>query len=165
MTSINLIEALANPDRQPMTMLAAVGHYAEQITGARLVTLMTIEHNNGGAERIWSNMPAAYPVSGRKPMNKTHWSTLVIDQQKPFVANTIAEVAAVFEDHALIASLGCESCLNLPIVVSGQVIGTINCLDVAGYWTAQRLTAAQALILPGALAYLVHRNTKMEHVQ
>jgi GAF domain-containing protein len=164
MTMDAILTAMASPTAQPMTMLAAVGRFAETLTGARLVTLMTIEPDVGSAERIWSNMPDAYPVSGRKPLNRTDWFEIVVERQQPFVANSIDEVAAVFDDHALIRSLGCESCLNLPIVVAGQVIGSINCLDGAGHWTAERLAKAQALILPGALAYLIHRNTKMERV-
>ena len=76
-------------------------------------------------------------------------------RHETFVANTIEEIAAVFPDHELIQSLGCESCLNLPIVVAGQVMGTLNCLHEAGHYTADRVAAADTLKQPGALALLV----------
>lgn len=156
MTQEALIAALAAPKGQPMATLDAVGRLAETVTGARLVTLMTRDPADGSAERIWTNMPGPYPVAGRKPMNPTHWSEIVIDRHETFVANTIDDVAAVFPDWPLIQSLGCESVMNLPVIAGGEVLGTINCLDAAGYWTAERLEAARALILPGAVAYLLH---------
>lgn len=151
-----IVAALAAPGDQPMATLDAVGRLAEAVTGARLVTLMTRDPADGSAERIWTNMPGPYPVSGRKPMNPTHWSDIVIARRETFVANTIDEVASVFPDWPLIQSLGCESVMNLPVVVEGEVLGTINCLDAAGYWTPERLEAARALLLPGAVAYLLH---------
>lgn len=150
------VAALAAAGGQPLAALDALGRLAETVTGARLVTLMTRDPADGSAERIWTNMPGPYPVSGRKPMNPTHWSDIVIDRHETFVANTIEDVAAVFPDWELIQSLGCESVINLPVIVGGEVLGTINCLDAAGYWTADRLVAAQALLLPGAAAFLFH---------
>lgn len=163
MTEAELAAAIADPKGQPMTALDAVGRLAEAVTGARLVTLLTREPEDGSAERIWTNMPGPYPVSGRKPMNRTRWSEIVLERHETFVANTIGEIAAVFDDHALIQSLGCESCMNLPIIVAGEVIGTVNCLDAAGYWTPERLAGARALILPAAVAYLMHRQMTGEH--
>lgn len=151
-----IVEALAACD-QPQTALAALGRLAEQVTGARLVTLMTADPETGEAERIWSNMPGPYPVSGRKPIQQDAWSRHVLELQKTFVANDISGIVAVFADHPLILSLGCESVMNLPVVVAGQVLGTINCLDGPGYWTPERLAGAEVLRLPAAAAYLLHR--------
>jgi len=148
--------ALALPD-QPGAGLQGLGVLAEQVTGARLVTLMTVDPDTGEGERIWSNMPGPYPVSGRKPIGIGPWTDQVIDRQETFVANDIASIAVVFPDHPLILSLGCESVINLPVIVAGQVLGTINCLDGAGYWTPERLAGAQVLRLPGAAAFLLHR--------
>jgi transcriptional regulator with GAF, ATPase, and Fis domain len=76
------------------------------------------------------------------------------------VANTIEEIAAVFPDHALIKSLGCESCINIPITFKGDVIGTLNCLDSAGHFTPERVAKAKTLKKSGALAMLVALLTK-----
>jgi GAF domain-containing protein len=76
------------------------------------------------------------------------------------VANSIEEIAAVFSDHELIRSLGCESCLNLPIVVGGIVIGTLNCLDEAGHYTPERVAASETLKQAGAVAFLLNSSLK-----
>ena len=112
------------------------------------------------ARRNYSNMPEAYPVSGEKPRNLTKWSEQVEVAKQIFVANSIDEIAEVFPDYELIQSLGCESCMNIPIVVQDKVIGTLNCLHEAGHYTPQRVAAAEELKHAGALAFLLIAHLK-----
>ena len=81
---------------------------------------------------------------------------------KTFVANTIEEIAEVFPDHELIRSLGCESCLNLPIFINGEMRGTLNCLHEAGHYTPERVAAAETLKPAGALAFLLAESIRKQ---
>ena len=150
----DLTQALAQPD-QPKATFAALDREVQRTIGARLFTIMELDRASRVARRSYSNMPKAYPTTGEKLMREDAWSAQVEGRHENFVANTIDEIAAVFPDYELIQSLGCESCLNLPIVVGGQVIGTLNCLDRAGHFTPERVAAAESLKQPGALALLV----------
>ena len=85
------------------------------------------------------------------------------DRQEIFVANSIKDISEVFPDHALIKSLGCESCMNVPIVVGGAVIGTLNCLDVAGHFTPERIAQAEVFKLPATIVFQLGAN-KLKHV-
>ena len=149
--------SLAAEGPQPQAAFAALEALTATLVGVRLFTIMARDGKRGEAQRIYSNMPVAYPVSGTKPANHTHWSSVVIDQQQIFVANDIDAVAAVFDDFELIRSLGCESVINVPIVVNGDVIGTINCLHEAAFYTPERVAAAEALKLPGAACLLLNK--------
>lgn len=151
------IRAIAEPG-QPETAFAALSELVASEIGAKLFTVMTFDEASGLARRRWSNMSQAYPPGGTKPMLRDKWSAQVLDRQEPFVANDIGTIAEVFADHELIASLGCESCLNLPIVVGGEVIGTLNCLNKAGHYTPERVARAQeTLSVPGATCLLIAR--------
>ena len=86
-------------------------------------------------------------------MEPNKWTEIVEEREQTFVANTIEEIAEVFGDHELIQSLGCESVMNVPINIRGQVVGTLNCLNVAGHFTPERVAASEALKVPGALAF------------
>jgi len=44
----------------------------------------------------------------------------------------------------------------VPIIVAGEFNGTINCLHEAGYYTPERVEAAEALKLPGAVCLLLN---------
>ena len=150
----DLVSAMAATG-QPMATFKALEALVDQTIGVKLFTLMEIDPARGVARRNYSNMPEAYPTSGEKPIMDTPWTEQVQGRKETFVANTIGEIAAVFPDHPLIQSLGCESCLNLPIVVNDTVIGTLNCLHDAGHFTPERVAAAETLKQPGALAFLL----------
>lgn len=158
----DMTQALA-ADNQPAAVFAALEQLVRETIGVKLFTLMEIDRKRGVAWRNYSNMPDAYPTSGEKPLQSNSWTEQVQDRQETFVANTIDEIAAVFPDHELIQSLGCESCLNLPIVVGGVVIGTLNCLHEAGHFTPERINAAQTLKQAGALAFLLDTYINRNH--
>lgn len=153
-----IIEALASGEDQPWTAYDALCGLADKVVGHRLFTLTVFDAANGEACRIYSNMPDAYPVSGKKPAQDNDWSRLVIGQGGTFVANTIDAIAGVFPDYELIKSLGCESVINVPIIVGGQFLGTINCLDAAGHYTPEIVAASPALKLPGAACFLLQNS-------
>lgn len=149
--------ALAAKGQQPEAAFTALCALTRALVGAKLFTIMTHDGKKGVAQRLFSNMPDAYPVSGTKPANTTDWSRQVIDARQTFVANDIEAIAAVFDDFALIKSLGCESVINVPIVVDGEVLGTLNCLHEAGFYTPARVAASEALKLPGAACLLLNQ--------
>ena len=116
--------------------------------GGRLFTVSVLDRKAGLARRAFSSHPEAYPVSGTKPManNKAmdEWAKQVVERGEIFVANTVAEFAIYFPDHALIESLGCGSALNIPIIRK-EVIGTVNVLDVAQYFDKKKIQHCTAL--------------------
>ena len=148
-------KALAASDDQPMTVLRGFETLVQETVGARLLTLTTVEPGTGEAARIFSNMPQHYPVAGRKPADETDWSRQVLLERRIFVANRIEDIAAVFPDHALIQSLGCESVINVPIEVAGEVIGTVNLLHEAGYYTPERVAQTEQLRLSAATCFML----------
>ncbi|MBO6718499.1 MAG: GAF domain-containing protein [Rhizobiaceae bacterium] len=153
------VEALAATS-QPLASFEAMCRLTEATVGVKLFTLMSFDREAGVAERFYSNMPDAYPVSGTKPMNMTRWAQHVLEDQRVFVANDIAGIAEVFYDHELIRSLGCESVINVPVVIGGAVAGTINCLHEAGFYTDDRVRSAEQLKLPGAACFLLRERTQ-----
>ena len=149
--------AVAENNPQPEAAFNALWQLTRDTVGVKLFTVMMHDGKKGVASRIFSNMPDAYPVSGTKPANPTDWSRQVIERKQTFVANDIEGIRAVFDDHELIRSLGCESVINVPIVVGGEVLGTINCLHEAGFYTSDKVEAAEMLKLPGAVCLLLTR--------
>ena len=133
----------------------ALAQLAYDILDLKQFTVMTVDQKRGVASRIFSDDPAPYPVGGEKPILETIWTETVLRRQETFVGNSIEELAEVFPDWEKIQSLGLESCLNLPIIINGTVVGTLNCLNVAGHFTPERIQAANQLKLPGAAAFLL----------
>ncbi len=149
-------EVLAAPD-QPQATFAALETLVRATVGVGLFTLTEIDPAAGKASRIYSNQPDAYPVHGQKDVVPNRWTAAVLDRHETFVASTIDDIATVFPDHALIRSLGYESCMNIPVIVGGTVVGTLNCLDIRGHYTGQSVQNSGSLKLPGVVAFLLHR--------
>ncbi|GAB5376397.1 MAG: hypothetical protein AcusKO_28590 [Acuticoccus sp.] len=141
----------------PDAIYTALGTLTEKVVGAKLFTLLTFDAKEGIAQRFYSNMPDAYPVSGTKPRPVSQWAETVLDRGETYVMNDIAAIEEVFFDHELIQSLGCESCINIPVIVAGEVLGTMNCLHEAGHYTPDRVALSESLKLPGAACFLLAR--------
>ena len=138
--------------------LGALHAYSQAAVPVRLWTVMTVDLDAGVARRAWTSHPEDYPVSGTKPVPDDDWFAGLADRQEPFVASTLAEIAAVFPDHEAIAALGCGSVLNLPVAIGGRLAATVNLLDAEGRIGPDRArAAAAALALPALAAVAVAR--------
>lgn len=127
---------------------------AQTIVGAKLFTVTTVDLDANVARRLYTNMPDAYPVSGTKPIHVDPWFELVVRDGQLFVANTLEEIAGHFPDWELIGSLGCRSCINMPVFVGGRVLGTVNMLDVEDHFSPERTALVEHLQLPAMAAFL-----------
>lgn len=157
----NAISIAANEEE----VWRALRELAEVGPGCRLFTVMTVDMQAGLARRAFTSHPEQYPVSGTKPIHQDSWFEIVHGRQQSFVANTLVDISKVFPDFELIASLGCGSVLNLPVVIKGELVATINMLAESHHYTAERVTAAEARLhvparLCWALAALFDRDNK-----
>ncbi len=152
-----LADAIASTQSQPNTSWRALDALAQRTVGAKLFTAMTFDARTGLASRVYTNDPDSYPVAGTKPIEPNAWTAQVIDQGQTFVANDIAAIANVFSDHELIQSLGCESVVNVPVFANGEMLGSINLLHEAGYYTPARVADAQTLTLSACACFLFAR--------
>ena len=130
------VAAVATMPGQPDALFSALDAALGAILGHRLFTLMRYDAASGDSERVYTTHPAQYPVGGRKPLNPTPWTEQVLRRRQPYLGRTFADVRAVFFDHALIASLGCGSVLNVPVAWDGRSLGTINLLHEEGWYDA-----------------------------
>ncbi|WP_231704140.1 GAF domain-containing protein [Cochlodiniinecator piscidefendens] len=152
----DFLNAVASASDRSDVYLQAFEALLQQNVGARLFTLTTVDPKTMEYARFYSNMPDAYPVYGRKPADTSDWSNQVLRDRKTFVANSIEEIAVLLPDYALIQSLGCESIVNIPVEVAGRVIGTVNLLDKAGFYTPEKVARANALKLPAMVCFLLY---------
>jgi hypothetical protein len=142
--------------RTPDEAFGALRALAEATVGVKLFTVMTIDMVEGVACRAYTSEPEVYPATGTKPIHQDDWFDIVHRDRRPFVANTIEEIAKFFPDHELINSLGCQSVVNLPVTLRGELVATVNMLHETGYYTPRRVDiAVRHLSMPAKLAYLL----------
>ena len=97
MTDYRAVQAaIAKKGSQPQAALDALCALSDATFGLKLCTISLIDPVTEEGIRVYSNMPDAFPLSGRKPRADTYWSKWVLDHQKTFVANDSAGIAEVF---------------------------------------------------------------------
>jgi len=113
-----------------------------EVIGFRLFTVLQVDLPE--VVRLYSSNREAYPVTGRKLMGPTPWGAHVIIEGQPWLGHTAADLEWAFPDHTLIASLGCGSCLSIPVRENDQTLGTLNILDAEGRYAQDDLIRASA---------------------
>lgn len=147
-------DAMVANDSNPDAPWIALETLTRKVIGVKLFTTMTVDMKNEVARRAYTSDPVSYPTSGTKPIRYDSWFDIVHKERRSFVANTIEDIAKVFPDYPLINSLGCQSVINIPVEVGGELLGTVNCLEVAHHYTPERVAAAELLKMPARLAFL-----------
>lgn len=146
---------LVRTSSDPEPVFAKLGERIHEIIGTRLFTTTVFDMQARKSRRVYSENPQAYPVGGFKPVSDGLWENTVLVRHQIFHAPSIEKVAEVFFDWELIQSLGNESCANIPAIVGGEVIGTLNLLHEAGYYTAERFARAGELEPYATIAFLM----------
>lgn len=104
----------------------------------------------GDVRRIYSSVPIAYPVGGWKHLSGSDWAQHVLVDQKVLIASGPTDLARYFPDHALLASLGARTLVNIPVVVCRRTVGAFAflCPDISvnrrGIDAARQLTVLMA---------------------
>jgi hypothetical protein len=128
---------------QPGVTYRAVDGLVKSAVGHQLFTLLYVDGDE--VARVYSNRPAEYPVSGRKPMGKTPWGDLVLKACKPFLGRDKERIRWAFFDHALIESMGLGSAICIPVVYDGACLGTMNLLDAEHHYREEHVPLVAAL--------------------
>ena len=136
-------------------------HTACREHGTLLFTVSVLDVSADLARRAYTSHPVEYPTAGTKPITHDGWYDHVIAGGRSFVANTPAEFANYFFDHALITALGLGSCMNIPVISdSHQVAGTVNLLAQAGHFDPARQAIYQSLVTTSRSALLAEMNRR-----
>lgn len=119
---------------QPGALFGALDAALFSVMGHRLFTILAWDPGTGAATRLYSSQPQAYPACGRKTLAPGLWTHAVLERGEPYIGYTQQDIEAVFSDHSLIAALGCQSVLNMPVRWAGRTVGSLNLLHAAHWY-------------------------------
>lgn len=140
---------------QPAALFTAFDQYCADRFDHRLFTILEWAPDKNDVERLHSSRPAEYPLLGRKAMGPTEWGALVLKGGQSWIGRNANDIYWAFPDHELIASLGCASCINAPVLWDGKVLGVASVLGVESQYDdgdLAGLVAIAPLLVPGFLA-------------
>jgi hypothetical protein len=139
-----LAAAQADPD-QPATLFRAIDNVLFDTIGHTLFTILRYDAATHHSARIYSNMPKPYPTSANKPQPDGQWADIVLARGEVYIGSTPYDLRTVFADYELIASLGCESVMNVPVRWQGRTLATLNLLHKRAWYRDEHIPVAQAI--------------------
>lgn len=128
----------------PHALYAALDRALARTIGHTLFTILSYDPVTRESARIYSNMPVPYPTGAKKPLAGGPWVDIVLERGEAYIGRTRDDLASVFADHELIASLGCESVLNVPVRWRGQTLASLNLLHTQHWYREQQVPLARA---------------------
>ena len=150
---ITMFDALARTTTAT-AVFETVDAARRQLIGAGLLTISRFDAERSCLTRIWSSNLAAYPVGGSKDKADTPWTRQVLQRGEVFIGEGAVALAAAFDDHPRIASLGLNSIINVPLLSRGHCVGTFNLLSICSAWTQQQIAIVRLLALAALPAVL-----------
>ncbi|MFM9925352.1 GAF domain-containing protein [Variovorax sp. H27-G14] len=114
------------------------------------VTTATDPANEVQLQRFYSSNANEFPVSGRKRKTLTPWTETLFARGQVFVAEGSHVLAEVFDDYSLMAPLGLNAVINVPILRGTTCIATFNVFGVRGRWQPHEVLAVRLLALLAA---------------
>ena len=130
---------------QPQRIYEALAQVMGDEIGHILFTVLYQHQEPRELERLYTNQPEAYPVSGRKQIVPSAWTEQVLDRGEPYIGVNADDIRKAFPDHKTIEDLGCASVLNIPLVFDGAVLGSINLLHEEGFYKPHHIAPARLL--------------------
>jgi hypothetical protein len=128
----------------------AVERLALETCGWRLLTILKYNEKEAVVERLSSSDEKAYPLGGRKPLDKISASHGAMEHGGIFLAGTKEDVKKAFFDHELIFSLGITAIMNVPVRHAGRRLGTLNFCGEEGDYHEREMQIGR--VLAGLLA-------------
>lgn len=135
-------------------LFAAVDLYAQGVLRQTLCTVNRFDAPNERVLRLYSSNPAAYPVGGSKDKSGTAWGRHVLHERRIYVGEGVDAIRESFDDFEAILSLNLQSVINVPVVVQGTCLGTVNFLMTTETVDAPQVQFAQLAALLAAPGFM-----------
>ena len=117
----------------------------QEIIGHKLFTVLRYDKSSLELERIYSSNPSDYPLNGIKKLTNTDWSKIVLVDGNVFIGYNSNDIKLSFPDYELIEKLGCRSVMNIPLILKGNVVGSVNLLNKENWYNEHQVQVAKIL--------------------
>jgi len=142
LTALDMVAAALAQEDDRSAVYRAAEEALQCLVGHRLFTLLAVHPAGDEVQRFWSSNEADYPLTGRKRLGSTPWGDVVLRDRRPWLGRDRAAIMWAFADHELIERLGLGSAINIPVMIHGRLLGTINLLHSEGHFKEAHLQIA-----------------------
>lgn len=124
------------------------------LPGLRTVTWLATAPDRSVVHRIGTSDAAGFPVGGFDVIaDDDPWCQRIFGAKRAVVGNTPAEMAVFIPETGDLVAMGYGATLCAPIIIGGEVRGTVNVLGAEGSLTPDLQTAVSLLMPLAALVF------------
>ncbi len=119
-------------------------------------TVLAVAADRKSVSRIASSNQTMFPIGGGEMLSADDpWCHRIMVDKRPVIADGREGLAHYLTDWQAIEAAGYGASGSFPVVVAGQVMGTVNMLAAQGYFTLDRVAMTEAILTIAALALLM----------
>ncbi|WDR03234.1 GAF domain-containing protein [Devosia algicola] len=138
-----LLAALAQ-GRDPF--FGALNHALLDITAIECVTYLATAPDRSVIHRVGTSDPSHFPIGGFDPIDDSAWCRRIFGDKQPIIANDSEQMRAFIPETDDLVAMGYEAIVCAPVVIAGEMRGTLNVLGGADAFTPPALAAIETLM-------------------
>jgi GAF domain-containing protein len=123
------------------------------LPGVRTVTYLATAPDRSVTHRIGTSDHKRFPIGGFDPIDNGAWCQHIFWDKRPIIGNSPAEMAVYIPETSALVEMGYGATMCAPIIIAGEVRGTVNLLGDAGILTPALLASFTALLPIAALIF------------
>jgi len=139
------IDQLVSLNNNDFKIFELLENAFQEIIGHKLFTVLRYDKSSLELERIYSSNTSNYPLNGIKKLTNTDWSKIVLVDGNVYIGYNSNDIKLSFPDYELIERLGCRSVMNIPIILEGNVVGSVNLLNKENWYNEHQVQVAKIL--------------------
>lgn len=138
----------------PQQLIALLNAQILALPGVRSVTWLATAPDFSVTHRIGTSNARDFPIGGFDPINLDDpWCTRIFREKRPVVGSSVAEMAAFIPETDDLVKMGYGATMCSPIVIGGEVRGTVNILGDTGCLTGTVQHGVATLLPLAALVF------------
>ena len=138
----------------PNQLIALLNAQFTSLPGIRTVTWLATAPDLSVTHRIGTSDAKDFPIGGSDPISEDDpWCRRIFGSKRAVIGNTPVEMAAFIPETDDLIAMGYGATMCSPIVIAGEVRGTVNILGDAGCLTMTVQEGVATLLPLAALVF------------
>lgn len=139
----------------PQPLMALLSQWFIALPGVRTVTYLATAPDRSVTHRIGTSDPVGFPIGGSDPIDGNAWNVRIFEEKRAIIGDTPALMAQFIPETDQLVAMGYGATLCAPIVIAGDVRGTVNLLGDAGIFTPATLAEIETLLPIAGLIFAI----------
>jgi len=137
----------------PEALMAELSAFCTALPGITAATYLAVAPDNSVLHRIGTSDPENLPVGGFDPVDDGAWCRRILGEKRAIIGDTPDAMRPFIPETDDLVAMGYGATMCVPLVIAGEVKGTINLLGDTGALTDEVLAHVDSILPIAALIF------------